>query len=325
MDVRFPIGVYEVTPSSGALTNVAARTLTTGIGVAGLCMYRSPASRKYYVFVGDSSGTLQQWELFDDGTGRVDARKVRTLTFGSTTEGCVADDLLGNLYVSEEDVAIWKYRAEPTAGANRVAVDRVGRFLRPDIEGPAIYSSGRRGGYLVASSQGSDSFAVYRRAGSNRHVANFVVGRGAIDGVTHTDGIDVTSRPLGGALAKGLFVAQDDHNDGGNQNFKLVPWGRISRAMGLQSAARHAAVGRSSRGTGGTGVTYYVDGTTGDASNRGTSRREPWKTVARADSARLNPGDRLLLRRGRVWVGALTLAAKERRRDRSSSARTEGV
>jgi 3-phytase len=52
-----------------------------------------------------------------------------------------------------------------------------------------------------------------------------------VDGVEHTDGIDVSTASLGPAFAGGVFVAQDGRNPGGNQNFKLVPWPEISRAL----------------------------------------------------------------------------------------------
>jgi len=54
--------------------------------------------------------------------------------------------------------------------------------------------------------------------------------------VEQTDGIDVTSASLGPAFPHGLFVAQDGVNEGGNQNFKLVPWEAIANAIGLQGA-----------------------------------------------------------------------------------------
>ena len=164
---------------------------------------------------------------------------MRTLSIGSTTEGCVADDVTGDLYIAEEDVAIWKYGAEPDAGRERTRVDGVGSggHLTADIEGLAIYYRGDGGGYLLASSQGSDAFVVYERGGDNAYVTTFAIDDGAVDGVSHTDGLDVTNAGLGTAFPDGLFVAQDDRNDGGNQNFKLVPWGAIARAV--ESGARH--------------------------------------------------------------------------------------
>ena len=52
-----------------------------------------------------------------------------------------------------------------------------------------------------------------------------------MDGVSHTDGIDACATPLGPQFPDGLFVAQDDHNDGGNQDFKLARWGEILAAV----------------------------------------------------------------------------------------------
>ena len=222
---------YQVDPATRELDDVTVRPIDVGIGVAGLCMYVSPVSGRYFAFVGDSSGTVQQWELFDDGTGKVDAAKVRTLSVGSTTEGCVADDGTGDLYVAEEDVGIWRYGAEPEAGGERTEVDAVGGgHLTADVEGLAIYYGGDGGGYLLASSQGSDEFVVYERRGGNAYVTTFSVTAGAVDGVSHTDGLDVTNAALGVAFPNGLFVAQDDRNGDDNQNFKLVPWDDIARA-----------------------------------------------------------------------------------------------
>ena len=61
----------------------------------------------------------------------MDATKVRSFNVGSQSEACVADDDLGVLYVGEEDVAIWKYGAEPTADTTRTAVDHVGVTSSP--------------------------------------------------------------------------------------------------------------------------------------------------------------------------------------------------
>jgi len=161
---------------------------------------------------------------------------VRTIRLGSTTEGCVADDETGKLYISEEDVGIWKYGAEPTDGAttaDRTKLDGLtgaGGNLTNDIEGLSIYYGAGGTGYLLASSQGSNDYVVYDRQ-SGEYVTRFSVVDGAVDGSSYTDGIDVTNFPLGGSFPEGMFVAQDNENTSpnGNQNFKLVPWGRIAR------------------------------------------------------------------------------------------------
>src|SRR5690606_17613132 len=49
------IALYRVS-SSGQLTSVAARAISTGINVYGCAMYVSPTSGKYYVFVSSESG-----------------------------------------------------------------------------------------------------------------------------------------------------------------------------------------------------------------------------------------------------------------------------
>jgi len=73
---------------------------------------------------------------------------------------------------------------------------------------------------------------VYERRAPNAYVATFEIGEGGgIDGVSETDGIDVTGFPLGAAFPEGVFVAQDGANPGGKQNFKLVPWGAIATSV----------------------------------------------------------------------------------------------
>ncbi|MDQ3222530.1 MAG: phytase, partial [Gemmatimonadota bacterium] len=149
----------------------------------------------------------------------------------SVGQTCVADDELGGVYISEEDVALWRYGAEPGSGSERTKVDGVGSGrLSADIEGLAIYYGAAGSGYLIASSQGSNSFATYERGAGNPFVKSFQVDAGAVDAVSYTDGIDVTNAPLGDAFPEGAFIAQDDRNDSGNQNFKLVPWGRVARS-----------------------------------------------------------------------------------------------
>jgi len=225
------IAIYRVDPSTRQLQNVAARAITTGIKVYGSCMGRSLVTGKYYFYVNSKQGSVEQWELFDNGSGKVDARKVRSFEVGSLTEGCVVDDELGYFYIGEEYVAIWKYGAEPSDGATRTKVDSTGAqgHLETDVEGLCIYYANDGTGYLIGSSQHADEFVIYRREGNNDYVGTFeVVSGNGIDGLRDTDGIDVANSCFGPGFPKGFFIAQDGTNTGGNQNYKLVPWEAIA-------------------------------------------------------------------------------------------------
>jgi 3-phytase len=216
--------IYRVNPETRLLENVAARKITHGIQIYGSCMFRNAKTEKVYYFGTSKSGDVEQWELFDNGSGKIDAKKVRNFKVGSVVEGCVADDELGHFYVSEEAVGIWKYGADPEAGTTRTQTAKVGDgHLFADVEGLAIAYGKDGTGYLMASSQGNHTYVVYRREGNNEYVKKFRVGNGGIDGAEETDGIDVTTANLGPAFPKGVFVAHDGFNDKGNQNFKLVP------------------------------------------------------------------------------------------------------
>jgi 3-phytase len=225
------IAVYAVDERTRRLEDVSARPLRLGIGVHGVCLYRSPTSGRFYFFGNSDSGQVEQWELYER-SGRVEARRVRSFELDSETEGCVADDEYEALYISEEGTGVWRYGAEPSAGARRNQVDWAGpnRRLAPDVEGIAVaHEPG--GGFLVVSSQGNDSFAIYRRTDGNAYVGSIRIGVGEVDGVEATDGIDVTTRPLGPAFALGTLVVQDGDNGSENQNFKLVPWEDVARLL----------------------------------------------------------------------------------------------
>jgi 3-phytase len=219
------MAIYRVNPQTRKLENVAARKITHGLKIYGSCMYRNAKAGKIYYFGTSKSGDVEQWELFDNGSGKVDAKKVRNFKLSSTVEGCAADDELGHFYVGEEAVGIWKYGADPDTGTTPTQVGKVGDGnLVADVEGITIAYGKDGTGYLMVSSQGNNSFVVYRREANNEFVKKFRVGQGGnIDGAEETDGIDVTTANLGPAFPNGVFIVHDGHNDKGNQNFKLVP------------------------------------------------------------------------------------------------------
>jgi 3-phytase len=247
------IAVYRVQPTTRMLVPVAARPIELGLSAYGSCMYRSRRTGAFYVFMNSKEGEVEQWQLFDDGRGKVDARRVRRFDVGLQTEGCVADDALAHLYIGEENKGIWKYGAEPTAGTARTLVDSTGSdgHLEADVEGLTLAYGAKGTGYLIASSQGDNSFVIYRREGKNAYVRTFTLEAGnGIDEVSDTDGIDVTTARLGSAFPTGLFVVQDGENDEGNQNFKLVPWRAVSpTGTATRNSARSPSRGGAADGS----------------------------------------------------------------------------
>ncbi|HEX5018973.1 MAG TPA: phytase [Actinomycetes bacterium] len=239
---RGGLRLYTIDPSTRQLSNItdaSTGSISVPTGGEGLCLYRSQQSGFTYAFVVSRAGSVAQYRLTDgDSDGLVDASRVRLWSMGTESEGCVADDELGRFYISEEDVAIWRYGAEPTEGTtsgDRVAVDRVtsaGGHLAPDIEGLTIAQTGSGTGYLLASAQAASDtanyYAVYDRGGSNDFIRTFSVVNGTVaDGCGRTDGITAYAGDLGPTLPQGAFVCQDNSNTTpgsvGNQNFKIVP------------------------------------------------------------------------------------------------------
>jgi len=101
----------------------------------------------------------------------------------------------------------------------------------------ALYHQGDQH-FLVISSQGNNSYVLvdaeppYRWRGRFRIGMNVAQG---IDGVSETDGLEVTSANLGAPYTAGLLVVQDGRNrlPQAPQNFKLVPWTVIDHALQL--------------------------------------------------------------------------------------------
>ncbi|MGH9034564.1 MAG: phytase, partial [Acidimicrobiia bacterium] len=159
---RSGIRVYLIDPATRLLTNVTDGGSISSSG-EGLCAYHSPVDGRFYAFHVNRSGSVRQVELRDaDHNGRVDGQLVRAWVIGSESEGCVADDETRSFYVSEEEVGIWRYGAEPgdsTSPGARTSVDTVGApgHLIADAEGLAVVPQAGGGGYLLASAQGTSN------------------------------------------------------------------------------------------------------------------------------------------------------------------------
>lgn len=232
------ISLYRFDPATRRLASIADGTLESGMSDPyGLCMYRSAKTNDYYVIANDSvDGKYRQWRLLDRN-GKVGIELVREIAVGSQAEGCAADDELGQLYIAEEDVALWAYSAEPDGGDKRTQIDKTeGGNVTADIEGVSIYVGADGKGYVIASSQGEDAYAVYRREAPHDFVGKFHVVANetlGIDGSSETDGLDVVSAPLGADYPAGLLVVQDGRNlmPSARQNFKYVSWQDVMKAL----------------------------------------------------------------------------------------------
>jgi 3-phytase len=235
------IAIYRLDTVSRQLIDVADGPQQTELeDPYGLCMYRDKGG-KTFAFVNGDDTRMRQWELVDAGNGRVRADFVREFAFESQTEGCVADDETGQLIVDEEDVGIWSLSARPDGGKEMRSVQKVvdSPAIKDDLEGVGLYDLGNGRGYLVVSSQGNDTYAVYRREGAQAYLGSFAVAadpiRG-IDGISETDGLEVSSRNLGPGFEFGAMIAQDGRNvlPVENQNYKYVPWQSIAEALKLE-------------------------------------------------------------------------------------------
>jgi 3-phytase len=190
----------------------------------GLCLYQAPDA--LYVFTVTRAGRVRQYDVATHA-------KVRDFTVGSEAEGCAADDASSSLFLSQEDKALWRYGAAPSAGTARLSVDTLtsaGGHLVSDIEGLTI-----AGRYLIASAQyvakgWASYFVMYDRT-TYAYVKSFRVTDGTgSDDCDRTDGVAAYVGDLGPSFPYGLFVCQDNDNvePAANQDFKLVPWPAIA-------------------------------------------------------------------------------------------------
>ncbi|MDY1007824.1 MULTISPECIES: phytase [unclassified Sphingomonas] len=196
----------------------------------GMCLWTRARDHALFGFVVLKDGRIDQLAIDVSGTVPK-VTTVRSMKLASQAEGCVVDDRTGLLYVAEEDVGLWRFDADPAAPATATSIARVdGKTLVADAEGLALAPSGRRGGYLVVSSQGDNAYTLYRLPGVT-YAGRFRIGGGAIDGTSDTDGIDLMLGDFGPAYPGGLFVAQDGDNAPDTQNFKFVSWTAVRRAL----------------------------------------------------------------------------------------------
>ncbi|MEU6994520.1 phytase [Streptomyces sp. NPDC046465] len=250
----------------------------------GLATWQDKATGRSYALVSRRERTsVALLELIPGSGGKVTYRKVRTLDLPSSfrlpngtswspcaepgelpqVEGMVIDPSNGTLYAGQEDVGIWRLRADLTGKPQ--LVDRVreygtpgvydeeteecapgadpgygGKRIASDVEGLTLVAESDGDGYLLASSQGDNTFAAYDRELSdhNEYEGGFRVtpAGGALDGSEECDGAAALNEPLGPKYPHGLLVVQDGHDAPGDgdrpaTNFKFVNLGKVVETL----------------------------------------------------------------------------------------------
>jgi len=219
------LNLYRMDPESRRLEPVSPGVIPTQHAKTyGFALHREPQTGRVHAFISSKKGPVQHLALEMNDAGDVIANVVRSIPFGTKVEALAADDEAGILYVGEEEVGLWAVPIDPTVQEMPRLVHAAGPSgpLVPDIEGIAIFDGGEGKGFIIASSQGDHSFAVFDRQSPQAYLYSF-----RVEGVEDTDGIEITSLALGSAFPQGVLVVQDGKNEPKNQNFKLIPWERV--------------------------------------------------------------------------------------------------
>ncbi|MFJ5138629.1 phytase [Streptomyces sp. NPDC088707] len=178
-------------------------------------------------------------------------------------EGMVVDPADGTLYAGQEDIGIWRLHADLT-GTPKL-LDKVrgygvpgvydeeteectpgadpgygGTRISSDVEGLTLVTESDGDGYLLASSQGDNTFAAYDRELSDRneYEGGFRIAPASstLDGSEECDGAAALNAPLGAQYPNGLLVVQDGHDTPGDgdrpaTDFKFVDLGTVLDAI----------------------------------------------------------------------------------------------
>ncbi len=239
--------------------------------------------RSYALVSRRETTTVALLELLPSGSGKVTYREIRTLDLPSSfrlpdgrawtpclepgelpqVEGMVVDPANGMLYAGQEDVGIWRMRADLT-GTPRL-IDKVreygvpgtydeateectpgadpgygGTRISADVEGLTLIPEDDGDGYLLASSQGDNSFAAYDRelSDDNEYEGGFRVtaASATLDGSEECDGAAALNAPLGRRYPNGLLVVQDGQETPQDQDrdatgFKFLDLGDVLNAL----------------------------------------------------------------------------------------------
>lgn len=230
------ITFYQVEETDGSLRKLPTVGFESPMkkNVYGFCLGVDTLTNTFYAYVNSKLGEVVQWKIQSEAD-TLKGEIVRTLKLSSKLEGMVADDTANTLFIGEEGKGIWKTTLTPNSSEVSMLADsdlKNNTMLEEDIEGLAIYRGGEGKNYLLASSQGNYSYAVFELVAPHRYIGSFRIKDGRVDAAEETDGIEAVSVALGEKYPQGIFVVQDGFNKDAKgkaipQNFKIVDWRNI--------------------------------------------------------------------------------------------------
>jgi 3-phytase len=240
--------VFRIDPDTGLLVDIGAIPILAdqpGESGApmGIALYRRARDGTVFAIVspkeGPRDGYLWQYRLSDAGGGRIGATFVRRFgKFSATTvreeneiEAVAVDDELGYVYYADEGDGIHKWHADPDHADAARELAHFGRDgFRGDREGIAIYALPGGAGYIVCTDQLEEDseYRLYAREGTpsnpHDHSREIAVVRGGADA---TDGLEISARPLGPALPRGILIAMNSTP----RNFLVFRWEDVAAAL----------------------------------------------------------------------------------------------
>lgn len=226
-DDGFKLRIFRVDAATRQLIAMDQGNVDTGPNYGG-CLYHSRTGKLYFLCT-SSAGSVEQLELIGDGQQAIRGTRVRTWPVGKC-EGAVADDEAGHFYIAEEGKGIWKVAAEPDAATPGELIIEVGQRdgLKGDLEGLAIYRHAANAACLIVSDQGANRFVAFDLKSPHRRLGEF-----QIEGVQGTDGIDLTSQPIGKAFPEGIFAC---HTDLGPRAVQISSLAKVREQLKLSAA-----------------------------------------------------------------------------------------
>lgn len=236
------LDIYSLNGETGEMKDIAYEEVKIPSDliqdVYGVCMYKNKAN-ELFAYINGKNGCMIEYALIPEGE-KVKAIQKRHYQFVSQTEGMVADDSLGILYVGVEEDGIYKVNLlEEELNPAKIAMSsEENNAIKYDIEGLALYYKYDSSGYLLASSQGNFSYALFKREGENEYLGSFSITDGIVDGVEETDGLEISSFSFGSQFPEGFLIVQDGWNYSSDnkhpQNFKVVDWKKIKTLFDLR-------------------------------------------------------------------------------------------